>query len=213
MIVLVPKEGKAIKPTSELLYNDLQIAAKDHMDLAFKNYKNLSKVFSTPEAATKEFFDKYTPESVKKMQDAMDEWLENFKTDAVKSQFEKLVKKQMQVAFKQYEALQKRFKSPDEATREFINKHAPESTKKMMQDFDAWVEKVAPKSSRDQIQAAAKAHIDLAFNQYKQLGKIYGTPEKATKEFMDKYAPDSVNKLLEDMNKWLESVKPKPKKK
>jgi uncharacterized protein YeaO (DUF488 family) len=212
MIILVPKDGKAIKPTQEYLYHELQKAAEEHMDLAFKNYKNLSGVFGSREAALKQFFEKYTPESVQKMRESMEEWLENFKTDLIKGQLEELVKNQMNLAFKQYDALRERFKSPDDATREFINKYAPKSAQKLIEDIDAWVETVAPKSLRDQVRAAAQEHIKLAFKQYDALRKTFATPDEATTEFMKKYTPDNVTKLLEDIGKWLESFKPSAKK-
>jgi uncharacterized protein YeaO (DUF488 family) len=212
MVILVPKEGKAIKPTQEVLYHDLQNAAEEQMELAFKNYKNLQEVFGTPDAAVKQFFDKYTPESVNKMRGALDEWLERFKADVIRDQMKELIDRQMKIAFKKYEELQEKFKSPDDATREFLKKYAPKSAQKIMDDMEAWVENVAPKSLRDQVQAAANEHIKLAFKQYEKLGKKYGTPDKATQEFMKKYTPDSVNKLMDDMNTWLDNFRPKSKK-
>jgi uncharacterized protein YeaO (DUF488 family) len=212
MIILIPKDGTAIKPTHEYLYHELQSAAEEQMKLAFKNYKKLQEVFDTPEAAAKQFFEKYTPDTVKKMQASMEEWLENFKTDVIKGQVEDFINKQMKQAFKQYEELRDKFETPDEATREFIKKYAPKSTQKLMDDMETWLETVVPKPMRDQVQAAAQEHIKLAFKQYDHLRKTFGTPDKATQEFMKKYTPDSVGKLLEDMNTWLENFKPKPKK-
>jgi len=211
MIVLVPKEGKAIKPTYEYLYHELEKAAEEHMKLAFKNQKKLTEIFGTPDAAVKQFFEKYTPESVQEMVNGMEEWLNNFKADFVKGQVEELVNKQMKLAFKQYEKLRDMYKTPEDATREFIKKYAPKSAQKLMDDVDEWIERVAPKDVREQIQAAAEEHIKLAFKQYEQLGKTFGTPDKATQEFMEKYAPDSVNKLMDDMKAWLDSFKPKKK--
>jgi uncharacterized protein YeaO (DUF488 family) len=212
MIILIPKDGEAIKPTHEYLYHELRNAAEEQMELAFKNYKKLQEVFGTPDAAVKQFFEKYTPESVQKMQDSLQEWVDNFKSDVIKGQVEDFINKQMKQAFKQYDDLKERFKNPDEATREFIKKYAPKSTQKLMDDMTTWFEEVAPKSMRDQVQAVAQEHIKLAFKQYERLRKTFGTPDEATKEFMKKYTPENVTKLLDDMNTWLDSFKPKSKK-
>ena len=213
MVILIPKEGKAIKPTKELMYHELQKAAEEHMELAFKNYKKLQDIFGTPEAAVKQFYDKYTPDQVKSMQEAMDKWLENFKVDLVKGKVEELVNAQMKAAFKQYEKLQEVFKSPEEATKEFISKYAPKSSQKLMEDMESWLEKVAPKTMREQVRSAAEEHIKLAFKQYENLNKEFGSPDKATKEFMAKYAPEGVTQLMDNMNTWLESFRPKKKSK
>jgi uncharacterized protein YeaO (DUF488 family) len=212
MIILVPKEGPAIKPTHEVLYHELQKAAEEHMELAFKNSKKLKEVFGTPQAAAEQFFDRYAPESVKKMQESMDGWLENFKVEFIKSQMEELINAQMKVAFKQYENLRERFASPDEATREFIKKYTPKSTQKVMEDIEKWSETIVPKEFRDEIQEAAQEHIKLAFDQYEQLNKTFGSPDKAAREFMEKHAPKAVNELMNNMDAWLETYKPKAKK-
>jgi hypothetical protein len=49
-------------------------------------------------------------------------------------------------------------------------------------------------------------------DQYDRLKEQFGTPTDASKEFMKKYAPDNMNKLLDDMDSWLESFRPKKKK-
>jgi thiaminase len=215
MVILVPKEGTAIKPTHEYLYYELEKAAEEQMKLAFKNYKNLTEVFGSPDDAVKQFFEKYTPDTVQDMADNMNKWLDNFKTDVIKGQIEELVNKQMKMAFKQYEELGEIFKSPEEATREFIKKYAPENAQKVMADVEAWIEKVAPKTVRDELQSAAEEHMKLAFKQYEHLRKTFGTPDKATEEFMEKYTPASVKQLRDNMNTWLDSFVPgkkKPKK-
>ncbi len=212
MIILVPKEGPAIKPTHEYLYHELQKAAEEHMKIAFKNTQNLSKIFGTPDAAVKQYFEKYTPDTVQEMISGMEKWLENFRTEVIKGQLEDLVNKQMKQFFNQSEKLQNMFKSPEEATREFLKKYAPKSTQKVLDDIEDWITKVAPMPLRNELQAAAEEHIKLAFKQYDHLSKTFGTPDKATQEFMDKYTPDSVKELFEDMNTWLDNFKPKPKK-
>ncbi len=211
MVILIPDEGPAIKPNMEYFYHELRRAAEEHMEMAFKRSKQLSDVFGTPDAAVKQFFEKYTPESVQKMKDDLDKWLKNFAVDEFRKQIEELIKKQMEQAMDQYEELRKRFSTPDEATKEFIEKYAPKNVQKLMQDFDAWVKTAVPSNVRDQIKGAAEEHIKLAFEQYDRLREQFGTPADASREFMKKYAPENVNKLLDDMEKWLDSFRPKKK--
>jgi uncharacterized protein YeaO (DUF488 family) len=213
MVILVPKEGKAIKPTVEYFYHELQKAAEEHMELAFKSSQQLKDTFDSPEAAVNQFFEKYTPESVQKLRDDMENWLKVFMSDTLKGQMEDLINQQMKQAFKQYEELRETFSSPEDATREFVKKYAPKSAQKVVEDVDAWVEKIAPKTLRDEIQSTAQEHMKLAFKQYEDLNKTFGSPNDATQEFMKKYSPESVNKLMEDMQSWLDGFKPKTKKK
>ena len=207
MIILVPKTGKTVKPTMEYFYHELHSAAEEHMKLAFKRSNKLRDVFGTPEKAVKQFFEKYTPQSVQTMKSDLDKWLRNFKQDVVKSQIEGFVNEQMKVVFKEYEKLRENFKSPDDATREFINRYAPKSTQKLFDDLNAWVDSVAPKTVRDQVKMAAEEHIKLAFEQYDGLKKKFGTADLAAEEFLKKHAPNSVSKLLEDMQAWLDKYK------
>jgi uncharacterized protein YeaO (DUF488 family) len=137
MIILVPEEGAAVKPTMEVFYHELRRAAEEHMEVAFKRSKQLTDVFGTPQVAVKQFLDRYTPESVQKMKIEMDKWVKNFAADEFRKQMEEIVKNQMEKALNQYEELRKRFKTPDDATKEFIEKYAPKNVQKLMQDFDA----------------------------------------------------------------------------
>ena len=171
MIVLVPDEGPAVKTTMEYLYHELHKAAEEHMKVAFKNSQELREVFGSPEAAVKQFLEKHTPESVQKMRSDMDKWVQNFTKDVVKGQIEGFVNEQMKQVFSEYEKLREKFKSPDEATREFMNKYAPKSAQKLLDDLNTWIDAVAPKTVRDQVQAATEEHIKLAFEQYDDLRK------------------------------------------
>ena len=93
MVILVPKDGKAIKPTVEYFYHELQKAAEEHMELAFKTSQQLKDTFESPEAAVKQFFEKYTPESVQNLRDDMEKWLKVFMSDTLKGQMEELINK------------------------------------------------------------------------------------------------------------------------
>jgi uncharacterized protein YeaO (DUF488 family) len=209
MVILVPTGKVALKTNVELLYHELQKAAEEHMELAFKQSKHLQDVFGTPQAAVKLFFDRYTPDSVKKVQSDMDKWLASLGADVVKEHMEKIVRAQMEEALKKYEELREKYKNPDEATKEFIKKYTPENTQKLMEDLQTWVDSMVPKQMRDEVKSAAEKHLILAFDQYESLREKYGTPNDAAKEFMKKHAPENVNKLMNDMEAWLDQFKPK----
>lgn len=53
-----------------------------------------------------------------------------------------------------------------------------------------------------EIQAATNEHMKLAFEQYRELKKKFATPEKATREFMEKHAPQSFKGLYDQVNVW-----------
>jgi hypothetical protein len=83
----------------------------------------------------------------------------------------------------------------------------------LIEDLNVWLDAVVPKKAREDVKSAAEAHIKLAFDQYERLRQDFGTPRDAAKEFMKKYAPENVNKLMSDMEAWLEQFKPKASKK
>lgn len=53
-----------------------------------------------------------------------------------------------------------------------------------------------------ELQTAANEHMKLAFTQYKELKRRFETPERATKEFLDKHAPKSFNGLYGKVDLW-----------
>jgi len=84
MVVLVPEDGSPIIPTPEQVLEEIQSAAKEHMQLAFDQYERLSETFGSPDDATREFLRKSAPASINTIMDQMDIWLENFKPEELK---------------------------------------------------------------------------------------------------------------------------------
>jgi len=84
MVVLVPEEGPTIAPSAEQVLEEIQGAAKEHMELAFDQYERLNEIFGSPDDATREFMRKSAPRSVNIMIDEMDKWLENFRPEVLK---------------------------------------------------------------------------------------------------------------------------------
>lgn len=53
-----------------------------------------------------------------------------------------------------------------------------------------------------EMQTATNEHMKLAFVQYKELKRRFETPERATKEFLEKHAPKSFNGLYAKVDTW-----------
>ncbi|HLE97202.1 MAG TPA: hypothetical protein VI997_07520 [Candidatus Thermoplasmatota archaeon] len=53
-----------------------------------------------------------------------------------------------------------------------------------------------------EMQAAANEHMKLAFTQYKELKRRFETPERATKEFLDRHGPKSFQGLYTKVDSW-----------
>ncbi|MHB8605760.1 MAG: hypothetical protein ACYDCK_10950 [Thermoplasmatota archaeon] len=53
-----------------------------------------------------------------------------------------------------------------------------------------------------EIQTATNEQMKVAFSNYKELKKKFETPEKATKEFLGKYAPKNFQGLFEKVDVW-----------
>ncbi|HVL47269.1 MAG TPA: hypothetical protein VM889_01790 [Candidatus Thermoplasmatota archaeon] len=56
-----------------------------------------------------------------------------------------------------------------------------------------------------ELQTAAHEHMKLAFIQYKDLKKRFETPDRATKEFMSKHAPETFQGLYEKVDSFVKS--------
>lgn len=62
--------------------------------------------------------------------------------------------------------------------------------------------KLSPKDVLREVQVAANEHMKVAFHQYKDLRRRFESPEKATKEFMTRHAPESFQGLFDKVDAW-----------
>ena len=62
--------------------------------------------------------------------------------------------------------------------------------------------KLSPKDVLREVQAATNEHMKVAFHQYKDLRRRFDSPEKATKEFLARNAPQSFQGLFEKVDAW-----------
>ena len=63
--------------------------------------------------------------------------------------------------------------------------------------------KLTPKDLAKEIQVATTEHMKVAFHQYKDLKTRFETPERATKEFLNRHAPKSFQGLYENVEHWV----------
>ena len=63
--------------------------------------------------------------------------------------------------------------------------------------------KLGPKDLVKEIQVATNEHMKVAFHQYKELKTRFETPERATKEFLQKHAPKNFQGLFEQVEGWV----------
>ena len=59
--------------------------------------------------------------------------------------------------------------------------------------------KLTPRDLVKEIQTATNEHMKVAFHQYKELKTRFETPERATKEFLQKHAPKNFQGLYENV--------------
>jgi hypothetical protein len=62
--------------------------------------------------------------------------------------------------------------------------------------------RLSPKDVLREVQAATNEHMKVAFHQYKDLKRRFETPEKATREFMSKHAPETFVGLYDSVEAW-----------
>lgn len=63
--------------------------------------------------------------------------------------------------------------------------------------------KLTPKDLVKEVQAATNEHMKVAFHQYKELKTRFETPERATREFLQKHAPKNFQGLYENVEGWV----------
>lgn len=63
--------------------------------------------------------------------------------------------------------------------------------------------KLGPKELVKEIQVATNEHMKVAFHQYKDLKTRFETPERATKEFLQKHAPREFQGLYDKVEGWV----------
>jgi hypothetical protein len=62
--------------------------------------------------------------------------------------------------------------------------------------------RLSAKDMLREVQAATNEHMKVAFHQYKDLKRRFETPEKATKEFMARHAPETFQGLYDKVESW-----------
>ncbi|MHB8584371.1 MAG: hypothetical protein ACYDDF_00830 [Thermoplasmatota archaeon] len=74
VLVVLPEGEPSVRLDAKEYMREMQTATLEHMKLAFEQYKDLKKKFNTPEKATREFMEKYAPQTFKGLFEQVDEW-------------------------------------------------------------------------------------------------------------------------------------------
>jgi hypothetical protein len=74
VLVVLPGEDIDVRLSAKDVLKEVQVAANEHMKVAFHQYKDLKRRFETPEKATKAFMAKYAPETFVGLFDNVEAW-------------------------------------------------------------------------------------------------------------------------------------------
>ncbi|MFA5861715.1 MAG: hypothetical protein WDA16_08465 [Candidatus Thermoplasmatota archaeon] len=74
VLVVLPDEDVDVKLSPQDLLKEVQVAANEHMKVAFHQYKDLKKRFETPEKATKAFMEKHAPATFVGLYSTVESW-------------------------------------------------------------------------------------------------------------------------------------------
>ena len=142
---------------------------------------------------------------------------------------QKVVTEHMKLAFKQYKELKEQYGSPNKAAAVYMKSVYPKIAHDLIDSMNDWIDhqlEVAEDGfekgidsefgkipdgwatssvlSAEDVQKQVNDHMKLAFKQYKELRAIYGTPRKATLDFMKSVSPKNIQDLIENVDKWIE---------
>ena len=142
---------------------------------------------------------------------------------------QKVVTEHMKLAFKQYKELKAQYGSPNKAAAVYMKSVYPKIAHDLIDSMNDWIDhqlEVAEDGfekgidsefgkipdgwatssvlSAEDVQKQVNDHMKLAFKQYKELRAIYGTPRKATLDFMKNVSPKNIQDLIENVDKWIE---------
>jgi len=142
---------------------------------------------------------------------------------------QKVVSEHMKLAFRQYKELKAQYGTPNRAAAVFLKSMYPKLTHDLIDSMNSWIDEqldmietnlepgmgvdytkmpdewVQPKvPSIEEFQKLVNDRMKLAFKQYKDLRELYGTPRKATLDFMKSVSPKNIQDLIENVDKWIE---------
>ena len=90
VLVILPDGEPEVSLSPKDYLAELEVAANEHMKLAFKQYRELKTRFQTPEKATLEFFNKHAPKTFAGLVEKVDVWV-NEQVDHTERRIEKVL--------------------------------------------------------------------------------------------------------------------------
>ena len=74
VLVILPERDVDVKLGPKDYVKEVQVAANEHMKVAFHQYKDLRRRFETPEQATKEFLARNAPKNFTGLYEKVESW-------------------------------------------------------------------------------------------------------------------------------------------
>jgi len=142
---------------------------------------------------------------------------------------QRIVTEHMKLAFRQYKELRTQYGSPNRAAVAFMKSVYPRMAHELIDNMNDWIdhqldaieanlEKGMDSTpgkvpdgwgtmgvpNAEEVQKLVNDYMKQAFRQYKELKTQYGTPAKATIDFMKSAYPKNIQDLIENVDKWIE---------
>jgi hypothetical protein len=142
---------------------------------------------------------------------------------------QRIVSEHMKLAFRQFKELRAQYGSPNRAAAAFMKSVYPKMAHDLIDNMNDWIDhqldtieenlekrmdsepgKVPDGwcamgvPNAEEIQKLVNDYMKQAFKQYKDLKAQYGTPAKATIDFMRSAYPKNLRDLVENVDKWIE---------
>lgn len=142
---------------------------------------------------------------------------------------QRIVTEHMKLAFRHYKELKAHYGSPNRAAAAFMKSVYPKMAHELIDNMNDWIDQQLDTieanlekgmdsepgkipdgwgtmgvQNAEDVQKLVNDYMKQAFKQYKDLKAQYGTPAKATIDFMKSAYPKNLQDLIENVNKWIE---------
>lgn len=77
VLVILPEEDTKVEPDAHKVVEEVKLATREHMAVAFDEYEQAKDRFSGPGEATRAFLDDHAPRSFQGLYDRIEGWLQD----------------------------------------------------------------------------------------------------------------------------------------
>lgn len=82
VLVVLPEEDTNVEPDAREVVEEVKLATREHMAVAFDEYEQAKERFEGPGEATRAFLDEHAPRSFRGLYDRIEGWLEDHASSA-----------------------------------------------------------------------------------------------------------------------------------